>query len=533
MNAPDAGAPALALNGAATETQSITLQEGWNLVSSRIIPNDPALESIFAPIASDIALVKDEGGQIYQPGEINAIGDWDIHEGYMVYAIRAQTLTITGSAVAASESISLDQGWNIVSYLPSYALSAEDGFASVEDNLVLAKDTDGDVYYPDQGLNTIGDLEPGQGYKLYLSAPATLTYASSTPPGGFAYNPNCLNAPGAVKVEDYGTLTPGVAADSTQRAANTTTINNAIATVPNGTSICLPADSLYLAWNYDPTGRGWKHGDGHIVVNRDSIALWGAGACGWGNIDGCTYIQTPGAEDEAYYGDIRQRRPPEFKRGVGIMFVPRGYGNGQPTKHITLKGFELNGGAVGFTGDYSFTYDYEKSVALNGWDLSSKGIYFNGDSDHILIEDVKVTKYMGEVIYNGGFDMGTVTLRRVWSFDSNGSAYNVATAQNQLVEDSKFGPDVRFWGELQSEGVPNATSIHRNNTYEDCGTGNGCLAIAVDTYSNLVEGQSWTWENNDVQLLRFAIVTNFSSRIRTIRLPSNRQYDWKLSDMDF
>ena len=39
---------------------------------------------------------------------------------------------------------------------------------SVEDNLIIIKDEDGNVYWPEYNLNSIGDLLPGEGYRIKI-----------------------------------------------------------------------------------------------------------------------------------------------------------------------------------------------------------------------------------------------------------------------------------------------------------------------------------------------------------------------------
>lgn len=319
----------------------------------------------------------------------------------------------------------------------------------------------------------------------YYTAP--LRSATETPEGKlFAYDAGCLST-NYVLPEDFGTLTPGAAADSTQRAANTTAINAAIAAAPAGGSVCLPADSLFLTLDRAPTSYS---SEGIILIARDSVALWGAGACGWGNMGGCSYIGTPG--DQYYYrGPVNDDGKDHLVRGFGIKLVKPSGVNSLP--HITLKGFELDGQS-GWTGCYSFSYDWLYSAHWNCWDMGHKGIGIGSLADNLLIEDVKVHSYKGEVIY--GNEPESLTLRRVWSYDSNGSAYNVSSAQTTLVEDSKFGPDVRFWTEVLAEHKTDLRATFRNNVYEGCKITNGCIAIAADNAAQAKEGQVWTWENN-------------------------------------
>jgi hypothetical protein len=319
----------------------------------------------------------------------------------------------------------------------------------------------------------------------------------------YSYSSECTSKSGSVLIEDYGTITTGAAADSLQRVENLNAIESAISSAPQGGAVCLPGgegtsqDSVYVTFNETPGGQV-----GHIDIERDRISLIGAGACGWGDMSGCSYIGTPGDRGSYYFrGDDDNDGTDEVYRGSGINYIVSATAQ-DSARSLTLKGFEING-QTQHNGNYSFNYNNEAPEAENGWDLSHKGIDFSGGGDpmtDIVVEDVKVKGFRGEMIYNGGFEMGVIRFRRVWAHESNASTYNIAQAAFQKVTDSKFGPNVRFWGELQAEGIPNATAIYKRNEYVDCGTGNGCIAIAADTESNYVDGMSWTWENNDFNI---------------------------------
>ena len=47
---------------------------------------------------------------------------------------------------------------------------------SVEDNLIIIKDEDGNVYWPEYNLNSIGDMLPGEGYRVKILNPSNLIY---------------------------------------------------------------------------------------------------------------------------------------------------------------------------------------------------------------------------------------------------------------------------------------------------------------------------------------------------------------------
>ena len=70
-------------------------------------------------------------------------------------------------------------------YLPTSCNDAADIMAPVVDNLEIIKDEEGDVYWPMFGLNSIGDMCPGQGYQVKMMSESIFSYPSS---GRFAFS---------------------------------------------------------------------------------------------------------------------------------------------------------------------------------------------------------------------------------------------------------------------------------------------------------------------------------------------------------
>ena len=317
------------------------------------------------------------------------------------------------------------------------------------------------------------------------------------------YSQVCLDAPGAVRLDAYGTLTFGARADSLQRVANTAAINAAIAAAPRGGAVCLPADSLFLGFDTAP-----RHNLAHIRLYRDSITLWGAGTCGWGNLAGCTYLGTTG---DGYYGDVDGDGDNELIRGNGLSILARP-AQGDSLRDITLRGFELDGHS-GWTGCYSINYEHDLPIARDCWDLLHKGIMAGDGNRHanLLIEDLKVHHYKGELIYTGGFSHGRITARRLWTYGSNASAFNVASGRHVTVEQSRFGFEggdtlnggregyVRFWAELLAQNNMSEMDFRfRENRFEACHTANGCIALAVQDpgRSDEVQGVTYAFRDN-------------------------------------
>ncbi len=161
-------------------TQYIPLATGWNMISTYVEPENTALESIFSDIVESTVIVKNNIGQIYYPEfEINDIGNWELKQGYQVYMSKSETLAITGyKIIPEATEISLASGWNMLAYLRDNAMDIEIALAPLvaNENLIIAKDNMGNVFYPAFEINTIGNMLPGQGYQIYLLNSGTLTY---------------------------------------------------------------------------------------------------------------------------------------------------------------------------------------------------------------------------------------------------------------------------------------------------------------------------------------------------------------------
>ena len=88
-----------------------------------------------------------------------------------------ETFDISATApIVAQTGYVLAEGWNILSWPWPYPQDAEEAFASVMDlnDLLIVKNNDADIYWPEYGFNGIGDLLPGQGYQLKIAAGSSI-----------------------------------------------------------------------------------------------------------------------------------------------------------------------------------------------------------------------------------------------------------------------------------------------------------------------------------------------------------------------
>lgn len=159
-----------------TTTQRIPLNTGWNLVSTRVRPEDPSMRSVFGDVLDLVVLAKNETGAVFSPTyDVTALDTWVPVDGYQVYMKRDTSLTVQGQALRSTAPIPLEQGWNVVSYLPPQGLPVEEAFGSLGESLVIVKDYRGHSYIPER-TDEITTAQPTAGYKLYVGEADTLTY---------------------------------------------------------------------------------------------------------------------------------------------------------------------------------------------------------------------------------------------------------------------------------------------------------------------------------------------------------------------
>ena len=168
--------------------QEVSLSEGWNIMSFRLIPNDTDLLNILQPLIDEGKLKKviDESGNFIEDwGNFgswkNTIGGLKNTEGYKVNVVSASTLQVDGLAVQLSYDIPLHEGWNIIAWPASYEQDGLEVFQELINGGKLKKvmDEAGNVI-EDWGSfgnwkNLIGNFKPGKGYKVNVTGDCILT----------------------------------------------------------------------------------------------------------------------------------------------------------------------------------------------------------------------------------------------------------------------------------------------------------------------------------------------------------------------
>ncbi|MBI9037097.1 MAG: T9SS type A sorting domain-containing protein [Bacteroidales bacterium] len=168
------------------ETQTISINPGFQFVSGRINPVEPDITIVAGEIMNDdLNYIRNSEGAMLRkigPNWVNGIGNWVGTEGYLIKTSGTGQFTIDGNLISPATPIGISPGFQFVSYLPSYEIDAFDAFSSiVDENLSYVRNSEGAMLRKigPNWVNGIGNCVPSEGYLVKYTSNAILTYPST------------------------------------------------------------------------------------------------------------------------------------------------------------------------------------------------------------------------------------------------------------------------------------------------------------------------------------------------------------------
>jgi hypothetical protein len=191
--------------GRKQKSQHIFLQPGWNTISTYVEPYDVTLSSLFGDVESNLLLLNNNAGKVYWPlFDIDEINSWNYREGYQIFIGDADTLIVNGLSLLPDETpIHLKNGWNLTAYLLDYSLPIETALKSVKNSIGIVLNNNGEIYWPEYGINAINELQPGQGYRIFSNNDVTFHYPLDEKPSS-----KMVTNSGQVRYVNFNPLSP-------------------------------------------------------------------------------------------------------------------------------------------------------------------------------------------------------------------------------------------------------------------------------------------------------------------------------------
>jgi len=159
------------------------LVKGWNLISFNVQPQNVNITDILSPIEGKYVVVRGfkQGAKTYDP-ELPEFSDLDEMKppfGYWIKTTEDVDLSISGPPIPPNTPIQLDQGWNLIGYLPEEGKSVSEALGGIMDQLIVARGFEQGAKTYDPQLPDFSDLEemkPGFGYWIKVASAVTLNY---------------------------------------------------------------------------------------------------------------------------------------------------------------------------------------------------------------------------------------------------------------------------------------------------------------------------------------------------------------------
>jgi hypothetical protein len=169
------------------------LGAGWNLISFNVRPDSLNVLVVMRSVLERLRVMVNNAGKavapnVFRPGQwINNIGEVDVRQGYRVYMSTADTIRFEGQEVDPQTPIPVKTGWNLVAYLPKQAQGALGAVQRILGRMRVMVNNRGDALAPNaftpdpnDWIDYVVSVQPGQGYRVYVSAADTLIYPSGS-----------------------------------------------------------------------------------------------------------------------------------------------------------------------------------------------------------------------------------------------------------------------------------------------------------------------------------------------------------------
>ncbi|MCG8374700.1 MAG: T9SS type A sorting domain-containing protein, partial [Balneolales bacterium] len=163
----------------------IELLENWNLISSNVQPEFSETGTVIADIADNVTVMLgfDGTGLTFDPlldSDFNTLTDVYATKGYWLRMAEPDQLTVNGYIQTPDTPLTLEEGFNLVSYLPTSPDSLTNALSSVIDNVEIVLGFEGaglafSTSIPNE-FNTLQYLKPNLGYWIKMTAKDTLFY---------------------------------------------------------------------------------------------------------------------------------------------------------------------------------------------------------------------------------------------------------------------------------------------------------------------------------------------------------------------
>lgn len=159
-----------------TVEQILSFDAGLSLFSTAVSIQDSAIETVFAPVLSELEFLRDQdlfyvnGRPVY----LNTLRSIESNAGYILQASSEVQLIVEGLTHYPNSS-SLKAGWNLIACPYLESIYIETALESIVSNVEVVKDFTS-FYEPGNNLSTLTAIEPTKAYFIKVSSNCTIIW---------------------------------------------------------------------------------------------------------------------------------------------------------------------------------------------------------------------------------------------------------------------------------------------------------------------------------------------------------------------
>ena len=164
------------------ELQTIDIYEGWQGISSYLVPLHPDIDDMFEAmtLVNYLTIMFGPSGGMYWPSQIiNTMGSWDSHSGYVLKSAGDIQLSICGEEEMDKTIVLNTAGWSRIPVLSRSNTDVVSLFSGINGFLIVQEVAKAKIYWPQLNINSIGNMKPGKAYNVYSSNGGSITYPTT------------------------------------------------------------------------------------------------------------------------------------------------------------------------------------------------------------------------------------------------------------------------------------------------------------------------------------------------------------------
>jgi PKD repeat protein len=155
---------------------SYELPQGWSSLAFGIQPENSEVDEVFAPVGDQLVFLSGNNGVFYPSQNINTLQNIDMRQGYILKMDSAAEVFVDGY-LDPYKTISLRAGWNLFPVFTDCHLDIQELATSLSENLLVIKKIAGiNVYWPQNQIYTLLNLQPGRVYLINVQSNVNYTF---------------------------------------------------------------------------------------------------------------------------------------------------------------------------------------------------------------------------------------------------------------------------------------------------------------------------------------------------------------------